>query len=893
LDFGLNTSGKTEKGVKPHLWLIRLIGVIVPRRLRLDWRQEWEAELQYRERLLEEWDRLDWRNKFDLSRRSLGAFRDALLLQPQRLEDEMFQDLQFGIRMLLKKPAFTLIAIVTLGLGVGASTAIFSVVNPILFEPLPYPQSGKVMMIWDRGTESTRLDVTFGTYREVAERSQSFDALAVIKPWQPTLTNETEPERLDGQSVSASYFRVLGMLPALGQNFDSGDDRMNGARVVVLSDGLWRRRFGGDSAIIGRQITLNDNLYTVIAVMPSDFENVLAPTSDLWTLLQYDSSLPLEGREWGHHLQMVGRLRQGVGTDQARRDLDQIAQSPMPEFSRAPWAALKNGLTVNSLQDDITRDVKPVLLIILGAVLLVLVVACVNVTNLLLARGAQRRGEFSLRAALGAGRTRMLRQLLTESLLLAVFGGAVGMLVAKFGIQALIALSPPSLPRANAIGLDVSVFAFGLGLTTLIGLAVGLIPAFQASHIDLHNSLQQSSQRTVGSHYLTRRTLVVAEVALALVLLVSAGLMLRSVQRLFSVNPGFEASHLLTMQVQTSSRRFDDQQTTKRFFEQALEAVRQVPGVTMAAFTSQLPLSGDFEEYGVHFESSPINNPEEDGDALRYAVSPGYIETMGIPLRRGRLLDARDTAGAPVAVLINESFAKRKFPGQDPLGERLHLGRTDLPWYTIVGIVGDVKQRSLAVEQADAVYIANAQWYAADPALSLVVRAEGDARVLTPAIRKAIWSVDKDQPIVRVTTMDKLVTASAAERWFTLILFEAFGLVALVLAAIGIYGVLAGSVTERTREMGVRMALGAQRHEVLGLVLRQGVNLTIIGIGIGLVAAWATTRLLTKLLYSVSATDPLTFAGVALLLMVVALFACYLPARRATKVDPLVALRHE
>jgi putative ABC transport system permease protein len=377
------------------------------------------------------------------------------------------------------------------------------------------------------------------------------------------------------------------------------------------------------------------------------------------------------------------------------------------------------------------------------------------------------------------------------------------------------------------------------------------------------------------------------------VLLVSAGLLLRSLQHLFAISPGFVASHLLTMQVQTSGHQFDDDSTTHRFFEQALEAARQVPGVTAAAFTSQLPLSDDFEKYGVQFESNPNDNLDEDHGALRYAVGPDYFETIGIPLRRGRLLDTHDVADAPVAVLINESFAKRRFPGRDPIGQRLHLGSTDIPWYTIVGVVGDVKQTSLAVSHVDAVYITPTQWYFADHVMSLVVRARGDAAALAPAVKQAIWSVDKDQPISRVATMDDLLAASAAERRFALILFEAFGLVALVLAATGIYGVLSGSVTERTREIGVRLALGAQRRDVLGLILRQGVKLTLSGVGIGLLAAWAVTRFLTTLLYSVSATDPLIFGGVAVLLIVIALLACFLPARRATRVDPLVALRHE
>ncbi|MFY9608915.1 MAG: ABC transporter permease [Blastocatellia bacterium] len=887
------TSAQTTR-FRFWLWLIRLIGVIVPRRLRADWRQEWEAELRYRELLLADWDKLNWKTKLDLLRRSHGAFWDALVLQPQRLEDEMFQDLRYGARMLLKNPGFTLIGIITLALGIGASTAIFSAVNPILFESLPYPHADRLTMVWDFGNEGARVHVTFGTYRELLERGRSFDAMAVMRVWQPALTGQAQPERFDGQRVSAGYFRVLGVSPAMGSDFQESDDQPNGAAVVIISDGLWRRRFGEDAEIVGRQVTLDSKPYTVIGVMPRAFENVLAPAAEVWTPLQYDTALLPDSREWGHHLRMVGRLRSGVVTDQGRLELNSIAHNPVPEFSRPPHASMDPGLIVNSLQDDVTSGVKPALLAVLGAVVLVLAIACANVTNLLLARGAQRRGEFAVRVALGARRTRMIRQLLTESLLLAVVGGALGMIVAEFGIRALVALSPPGLPRVGTIRIDSAVFVFALGITTVIGVVVGLIPALHASGRDLQIGLQQSSHRTAGGHQWLRRMLVVAEVALALVLLVSTGLLLRSLQHLFAIDPGFDTSNLLTMQVQTSGPRFDND-ATHRFFEQAVEAVRQVPGVTEAAFTSQLPLSGDLDDgYGVHFESSPTGNPEADSGAYRYAVSPGYLETMAIPLRSGRVLNAHDEADAPPAVLISESLARSKFGNEDPIGQRLRIGPTDGPWNAVVGVVGNVKQTSLEVAQTDAVYMTNRQWgMFPDRARWLVVRAHGSAATLPPAIRQAIWSVDKDQPIVRVAIMDDLLAKSAAERRFALILFETFGLVALALAAIGIYGVLSGSVTERTREIGVRLALGAQRRDVLGMVLKQGIKLTLGGVGIGLLAAWAVTRLLTSLLYSVSATDPSIFGGVALLLLSVALLACYLPARRATKVDPLVALRHE
>jgi putative ABC transport system permease protein len=804
-------------------------------------------------------------------------------------------DLRYAVRQLGMNPGFAAVTVLTLALGIGACTAIFSAVSPILFEPLPYPNPSRIVMIWDFGRNDSRGEVTFGTYRELLQRTRSFDALAVLRPWQPTMTSATQPERLEGQRVSAGYFRALGVWPVVGRDFEPSEDVVNGPNVIILSDRLWKRRFAGNPAIVGRTVTLNDNLFTVVGVMPSSFENVLTPTAELWAPLQYDTVLRPQAREWGHHLRMLGRLRAGVSTDQGKRELDAIAHSPLPEFPRVPWASLEQGLIVDSLREGVTFAVKPALLAVLGAVLLLLAIACINVTNLLLARGAQRRGEFAMRAALGAGRSRLIRQMLTESLLLATISGVFGIVIAEWGVRALVALSPPGLPRLDAIRVDAVVFAFALCITTFVGLTVGLVPALHASHGDPHLGLQQGSRGAVGGHHLTRRMLVVAEVALALVLLVSSGLLLRSLERLFAVYVGFRPSQLLTMQVQQSGRRLDEDADKRRFFERALEAARQVPGVTAAAFTSQLPLSGDLDGYGAVFDNDI--NPNDDHSVFRYAVSPGYFETIGIPLRRGRLLDAHDVAGRPMAVLISESLAKRKFPGHDPIGQRIRIGpgidRTSDPWPIIVGVVGNVRQVSLALAESDAVYTTPAQWYWADNPMSLVLRVQGDAVALAPSIKQAIWSVDKDQPIVRVATMDDLVARSAAERRFALIVFEAFAIVALVLAATGIYGVLSGSVNERTREIGVRVALGASPSGILALIVRQGMTLTGIGIVIGLSGAVIASRALVTLLFGVSRLDPVTYFGVVGLMAVVSVIACWVPAWRAAQVDPAVTLRAE
>jgi putative ABC transport system permease protein len=807
--------------------------------------------------------------------------------------EDLLRDFHYAFRRLRSNPGFTAICVVTLALGIGATSAIFSAVNPILLDSLPYPHAGRVTMISELTADGDNLDITFGTYRELIQRSHSFDALSVMKPWQPTIIGTAQPERLVGQRVSSNYFRVLGVSPVLGRDFDAFEDQFKGPNVVVINAGLWHRRFGGDVGIVGQQITLNDNRFTVIGVMPNRFDNVLAPSAEVWSPLQYDITLPTDGREWGHHLRMVGRLSPDVTTDKARRELNAIAHNPVQEFPRVPWATLKQGFIVNSLQDEVTRGVKPALLAILGAVVLVLILACVNVTNLLLARGAQRRGEFAMRAALGAQRGRMIRQLLTESVLLALIGGTLGMLVAEVGVRAIVALSPPELPRLTAIRIDGSVFAFGLGITTLIGLLVGLFPALHVSQNNLQISLQQNSRSRTGGNQLTRRTLVVAEVALALVLLVGAGLLLRSLQRLFSVAPGFDTSNVVTMQLQISGSRYADDRAVNRFFAQALEAVSEVPGVTSAGFTSQLPLSGDLEKYGVQFESSPNDDPREDHSALIYSISPGYFETMRIPLRRGRSLNADDVAGKPVAVVINESFAKRKFLDQDPIGHRVHVGRPSQEWYTIVGVVGDVKQTSLAMSTADAVYISAVQWYSADLVRSLVVRTRGEAAALDSPIKAAIWSVDKDQSISRIATMDDLRAASAAERRFALILFECFGILALILAATGIYGVLSGSVSERKREIGVRAALGASRNNIFALVIREGLVLTGLGVMIGLSAALAASQAIVTLLFGISRVDPVTYLVVIAMMVGVSLLACWLPAWRAARVDPAITLRAE
>ena len=798
-------------------------------------------------------------------------------------------DVRYGLRRLVRNPGFAIVTVATLGVGIGSVSAILSVAGPVLVETLPYPQAGRIRAIWDQTDDGDRAAIAFGTFVEVEQRSRSFAATAVERLWQPTLSGFTEPERLEGRSVSVDYFRVFGIGPRMGRAFAAADDRPNARPLAIISDRLWRRRFAAAPDMVGRQVTLDGNGYDVIGVMPAAFEHRLVPQVDVWRALQYDRALPsFQGREWGHHLRMFARLRDGVNVDDTIAELMRIARTPMPQIARPLHAAMPRGLLVDSLHGDLTREARPAMVAVTAAAALLLLIACVNVVNLLLGRDAQRRAEFAMRAALGAGRVRLIRQLLTETLLLAACGGGLGLLVAQAFIRTLVVFGPEGMTQAAPVTMDAAVFGIALVVTVGVGLGVGLVPAL--SRRDLtgvpHGSWEASSPR-----HAMRRSLVVAEVAFALVLLLGAGLLFQSLQRLFSIEPGFDETQVLAAQVQVAGPRFRDDDAALRHFQRILDAVRQVPGVVHAALTSQLPLSGDSDAYGVQFESREAAAPE--GGAFRYAVSPGYFATLRIPLKEGRFLTEHDHAAAPFAVLISESLARSRFPHGNAIGQRLHAGPTNRPWFTVVGVVGDVKHLSLETDWFDAVYVSPSQWHFADRAFWLVIRAQGDAGALTPAIREAIWSVDRQQPIVRVSTLDEVVAATAGARRFALLLFEVFGLAALFLTAVGIYGVASSGVTDRFREIGVRTALGASRRAILRMVVGEGTSLASIGIVIGVGIAAVATRGLTALLFGVSRFDPMSYLGVVLLMFAVAAMACWLPARRAARIDPAVTLRAE
>jgi len=802
-------------------------------------------------------------------------------------------DLRLALRRLRLQRGSSLLIVATLALGIGASVAIFDAVYPTLLRPLPYPQASRLQLVWDTGPEGARTDVTFGTFRELQARSKSIASLAVMRPWQPASLGEGRPERLDGQRVSADYFRTLGAAPLLGRDFEPGDDLPGAGRFVIVSHSLWQRRLGGDSAVVGRPLRLADDPYTVVGVMPAGFVDKLSPAADVWSPLQYDPSLPARGREWGHHLRLVARLAPDVSLDAARREVAQLAARPTPEFARPPWASLGGGLMVLPLQRELARDVAPALLAVSGAVLLLLLIAAVNVTHLLLVRGGARTGEYAMRATLGASRGRIVRQVLTESLVLGVAGAAAGLLIARAGSGALLALAPASLSAGPAGEPSTSAtLLFTIGVAVLVGLVVGVVPAVGALGGMRASGLIRGSSRAIGTHP-ARRTLVVAEVTLALVLLAGAGLLGRSLNRLLATPAGFDPAGVLTMQVMAAGHRYDDAIITNQFYAAVLEAVRRIPGVTAAGFTSQLPLSGDLDQYGAHFESFPTAAGEDDQVALRYAVTPGYLEAMRIPLLKGRPFDDADSRGPAVPALLSASFADRRFAGVDPIGQRLHLGRTDLPWYTVVGVVGDVKQSSLAMDDGVGVYVPAPLWYATDRMLSLVVRTTGNPAALADAVRIAIRSVDPDQPVVRLATMESLVSASTSQLRFARVVFEVFSAAALLLAAIGMYGVLAGSVHERRRELGVRAALGASRALLVRMVLREGLALALLGVTLGVLGAAWMSQGVGALLHGISPLDPATYAAVVMLMLAVSALSCWVPAWRAGSVDPAGAMRGE
>jgi len=879
------------------LWLIRVVGVIVPRRLRANWRREWEAELRHREEMLAEWDRLDWRNKLDLLWRSTSAFWDALWLQPKRLEDEMIQDLRYGVRMLLKNPGFTAVAALTLALGIGANTAIFSVVNGVLLKPLPYDQPGQLVQLWEaRQPGRSNGSVSPGAFTDWKEGNTTLEALSLINGAEMNLAGEGQPETIRGLMVSASYLQILRLQPALGRGFSPDEDRPGSDnKVVVIAHELWQRRFGADPSIIGSAIRLNSEPYTVIGVLP--------PESSL-------SGWPIQGEDRqflipfvfepdvspttrvDHRYAVIARLKPAATLEQAQAELTSIKQRLQSLYPK--WKEHWSVMAV-PLHEQITGKVKPTLLMLMGAVGFVLLIACANVANLLLAKAVSRQKEMAIRAALGASRRRVIRQMLTESSLLALLGGTLGVVLAYWGVQALSQWSGATLPRAGGIALDARVLAFSLFASIGAGLLFGLVPALQVSTPKLNHMLKEGGRSsTRGLQDRVRGGLIVAEVALALTLLAGAGLLVRSLVGLLNVDPGFNPRNTLAMDVVVPSARYPSDDDRARFFQQICERLEALPGVEAAGMASNLPMIGWSSDTNVKVLGRP-NQPDPGYSARWNSAAGNYFSAQGIPLLRGRDFSARDNSRvAPPVIVVSEALAQKIFPNEDPLGKRLRFwnyqGR-DLDW-EIVGVVGNVRQNQLDDNRLDRLYLPSA-FIPGSRRRSLVVRTAGPPLDLSEAIRKEILALDPEQPVSNIRTMEQAISRSLTDRRFTLTLLGIFAGAALGLAVIGLYGVMAYAVTQRTHEIGVRMALGAERRDVLRLIAGQGLKLVLMGLGLGLVGELALTRFLKTLLFGVSPTDPLTFALIAILLTAVALLACWIPARRATKVDPLVALRHE
>src|SRR5262245_56812171 len=881
------------------LWLIAFIAVIVPRRLRADWRLEWEAELQWRERQLAELDKLDGKNKLELLWYSVGAFADALWLQPKRWEDEVIQDLRYGVRTLLHRPSFSAVVILVLALGIGATSAIFSVVNAVLLRPLPYPEPDRLMVYsaYEQDSRYGRINaLTAPVLLEWRNRCRSCVQMAAYIEAQPiNLTGGSEPERVRIARITENLFATLGVPPLLGRTFlpeeigrpSSDDDiQQNSNTVVILSYGLWQRRFSADPSVIGKTVKIEGDVCAVVGVMPEGFK--FPDEADAW--------LPVTLSPTRNDLNIIARLQPRVAPTQAQAELTTLAQ-------RLQQEALQKNRTLHAnlipLQEQIVGNVRSSLLIFLGAVSFVLLIACANVANLLLARAATRQKEMAVRTALGARRLRIIRQLLTESLLLALSGGVLGLWLAAGILILLVAFPPQDGPRLTAIRIDPWVLGFTLLLSILTGIIFGLAPALQASRLDLNTALKEGGMRAAGSgsHHRLRSLLVVAEVSLALVLLIGAGLLLKSFSRLRETKLDFNPDRVLTASVALPQADYPTTVKAKAYADQSLARLAVRPEVQAVGVVNSLPLS----QAGVIIRGV-LGVEGESGErpgvlASKVAVSADYFRALGIPLLQGRAFNERDTADSPGALIISESLAHQVWPNESALGKRISIGLLGETWREVVGVVGDVKQGNLDTPSPPAVYEPYSQvsdklrWFLSD--ITFVIRTTSEPQNFITTLRSELQTVNKELPLHNVATMEQVVAKQVTDPRFYTLLLGSFSALALILAAAGIYSVISYSVTQRTHELGIRMALGAQAKDVLRLIIRQGMALVLVGLAVGLVGARALTRVLSGFLYQVSVTDAATFALLSGALAVVALVACYLPARRATKVDPLVALRHE
>ncbi len=813
--------------------------------------------------------------------------------------ETLWQDLRYGARLLLKHPGFTFIAVLTLALGIGVNTALFSVVNAVLLRPLPYAEPERLVQIYEANAQQgyDRFSFSLANFVDHRDQQSGFEQIAAYRRWNANLTGAGEPERVQVAIVSASFFPLLRVQPLLGRAFLTEEETPGKDNVAVLSYGLWQRRFGGDPGILNKSVNLSGYVCTIVGVLPADFQfpdpfgsnplSEAAPRVDLLTPIAYDPKNL--GDRGSHFLQVLARLKSGVELAQAQTELRAIASRLEQQYPDR-----NKGWTVNvfALQDEVVRNVRPALLLLLAAVAFVLLIACANVSNLLLARAAARQKEMAIRLALGAPRARLLRLLLTESLLLALVGGAAGLAVAYCAMRAFISFSPANVPRTNEIHLDGMALLFTFGITLLTSVAFGLLPTLQASKPTVHTTLKEGGrQGNRGGRPRTRGLLVVAEVALSLLLLIGAGLMIRTFISFQRVNPGFRTDNLLTMKVALPFKKYPKAQQQVAFYQQVIEQVRSLPGVQGVGAVSDLPLvEGGFFAFIIEGRASA--SAQDDPSAVWRAINPDYFRTMDMRLRRGREFTEHDQPGAVEVIVINETMAASFWPSEDPIGKRIQIYDAEaMPWREIVGVVNDTKEAGLGAPTRPEIYVPFSQ--RPRTAMTLIAHTAAGPEQLAGAMRAAVQAVDPEQPVFRVSTMEQFFSAEVAVPRATMFLLGTLAVAALILAAVGIYGVMAHAVTQQTHEIGIRTALGATQRDVLRLVVGQGMTMTLIGVVIGLAGAFALTRLMKSLLFGVSATDPATFTIIALLLTGVALFACYIPARRATKVDPLTALRYE
>ena len=843
---------------------------------------------------------LEQLNTPDLLRRELNHVEHRVSAHPVALGTEMqanifadlWQDVRYGLRTLAKNRTFTCIAVIALALGIGANSAIFSVVDAVLLRPLPFKKPEQLVMIWENAAhlgfpKNTPSPANFLDWQKQAS---SFTGMAAMVERSFNLTGVGEPERLDGRRVSANLFDLLGVRAVLGRTFVSDDDRP-GTHVVLLSYSLWQRWFGSDPSVIGRALTLNGESYTVIGIMPRFVQSPgFANRNDqLWVPIAFP---PEEAAQRGDHfLEVIARMKPDIALKQAQAEMDTIAARLAQQY---PAYNTRMGAVVVPLHEQVVGDIKPALLVLLGAVGFVLLIACANVANLLLARAAVRQREIALRLALGASRSRLMRQFLTESVLLAVFGAGLGLLLALGGIRILKTFIPATLSQVQTINIDARVLIFTALVAVVTGIGFGLAPALHASHLNLNDTLKEGGRDAGGGSKgnRLRGLLVIGEVAISFVLLIGAGLLINSFFHLRNLQPGFRADHLLTMKVDLSEVKYPDRERRAVFFDEVIRRVRALPGVQSAAVAGNLPLTYNGDSMNISVEGVPDPPPDQRSDVIFRAIGPGYVGTMGIPIIRGRDFTDQDKADSKDVVVISEKTAQHFWPGQDPIGRRLKPGSStsNTPWREVIGIVKDVRQNDFIAAPKMQMYFTYRQLKDLAPN-ALVVRTSIEPLSLAASVRDAIWSVDKDQTVADIDTMEHIVAEAVARQRFSMLLLGLFAILALLLASVGIYGVMSYSVAQRTHEIGIRIALGARRGDVLQMTIKQGLKLVGAGMILGLAKAFHLTRVLESLRFGISATDPVTFLSISLVLLAVAILASYVPALRATKVDPIIALR--